>query len=126
MALRKDIEDVFTCGDDVELQIEVPDIPTGQALMKAWFTVKRILPEADPGLLQKVLTTTNAAGVGQITDDGAGDTVGKVRVDLTPTDSALMSRKYKYGVKVRTSAGKVYTAVYGDIKGLPATTDAIS
>jgi hypothetical protein len=130
MAVKRDIdpqtlgEGVPTAGDDVELTFEIPDIPTGQSLTKAWFSVKRILPEPDPGLVQKIVTTTDVPGTGRITDDGAGDTEGAVRIDLSPADSALLTGRYNYGVKVKTSAGRVYTAVQGCIQFNQPTTHA--
>lgn len=110
----------FVGGDDIEVRRTVDDVPPGQAMVQAIMTVKRFWTDADPGILQKTITTTDTPGTGQITDDGGGDTLGEVRFDLTPTNSLALVPpyplfKYKWDIKVTTDAGKKYTSNKGTI-----------
>lgn len=116
----KDTISGFVAGDDLEVRRTITNIPTGQVLTKAWLTIKTKLGDADPGVLQKAVTTTDAPGTGQIVDDGATDQAGEVRFDLTGTDTALLvppypKSLYGFDIQVLTSGGKVYTPVKGTI-----------
>lgn len=82
-------------------------------LVKAWLTLKTDLSVADPGSLQKAVTTSNVAGTGQITADGSATSgLATIRFDLTATDTAGLSpRDYVFDVKVKTnSTAKAYAA----------------
>lgn len=121
----------FVAGDDIEVSRVITEVPIGQTLTKAWLTVKRSTSDADPGLLQKVITTTNVPGTGQVTDDADTDGSGEVRFDLTPADTVLLAIPYANGtfhfdIQVMTSAGKVYTPVAGTIVGTKEITKATS
>ena len=76
-------------------------------LVKAWLTFKTDLTAADPGTLQKVVTTSNAAGTGQIVNDGSTTGgIALIRFDLTAANmTAFSPRDYLFDVKVKTNSG---------------------
>lgn len=62
----------FVAGNDLQIiRTPIANIPTGLTLAKAYFTVKNVATDADPGLLQLAITPTISTA-GQITDIGAG------------------------------------------------------
>jgi hypothetical protein len=61
-------------GDDIDVTRSVTGVPATQTLALAWMTFKTNVTDADPGLLQKAITTASVAGTGQITDTGASGT----------------------------------------------------
>ena len=74
--------------------------------VKAWYTLKANLTDADPGALQKAVTTSNSAGTGQITADGSVGGNCTIRFDITATNTtALSPRTYFFDVKVKTNSG---------------------
>jgi hypothetical protein len=76
-------------------------------LVKAWLTLKTDLSVADPGSLQKAVTTANVAGTGQITADGASTGgAASVRFDLTAANTtALTAQSFLFDVKAKTASG---------------------
>lgn len=104
----------FTAGDDLEVQRTVTGVPTGQTVDKAWLTVKAAAADADPGIFQKAITTTDVPGTGRITDAGSSGTA-TLRFDLTAANTALLTAgtEYFYDVQVKTSGGKIYTVESG-------------
>lgn len=129
MANQKDITG-FVAGDDWEIDVAEPDVPAGQKLVKAWLTIKAKLGDTDAqAIVQKVVTTTNVVGIGQITDDGTNDGVGAIRFDLVPADTAQLvplsvNTPFIYDVQVKTDAGKVYTSLTGTVTAVPQVTQA--
>lgn len=121
-------------GDDRIASIAGADYPyeadcrvtIGDGLVKAWLTLKAY-PEgvnvADPGVLQKVITTANVPGTGQITDAGTADGTAVMRFDLTAANTtALGARTYAFDVKVKTASGLEFYAARGLWENTGATT----
>jgi hypothetical protein len=104
----------FATGDDVDITRTVTGVPATQTLTKAWLTLKANVADVDPGLLQKAITSSPSAGVGQITDTGASGT-GTVLFQLTGTNTLALpaGTKLYYDIKVLTSASKIYTVEQG-------------
>lgn len=110
----------IVAGDDLDVTRTVTDVPSGQTLNKAWLTFKTNVSDADPGLLQKTITSSAVVGQGQITDIGDGTgalpvgtgsllfQLGGVNTSALPVGSAVL-----YDVKVLTSASKIYTVEQG-------------
>lgn len=74
-------------------------------LIKAAYTLKGNLSDADPGALQKIVTTSNVAGTGQIEVDGSTTGIAVIRFDLTGTDtSGLSPRDFWFDVRVKTNS----------------------
>jgi hypothetical protein len=67
--------------------------------------MKANLSDADPGALQKIVTTANVAGTGQIEVDGSTTGIAIIRFDLTGTDTAGLSpQSYWFDVRVKTNS----------------------
>lgn len=105
----------IVAGDDLDVQRTVTNIPSGQTLTKAWLTFQPVAGGADPGTLQKAITPSAVAGVGQITDTGASGT-GVLLFQLTGADTLVLpigGAGIAYDIKVLTSANKIYTVEQG-------------
>lgn len=116
----------LVAGDDIEIRRTITGVPESDTLAKAWLTIKSLPTDDDPGLLQKVVTSSFVAGQGQISDTGA-DTVGEVFFELEPADGATIGINVKrvYDIQVKTTAGNIYTAEVGTIiltQGVTAST----
>lgn len=112
-------------GDDLDITRTVTAVPATQTLTKAWLTFKASISDADPGLLQKAITSGAVAGTGQITDTGASGT-GTLLFQLTGANTlALPLIVAYYDVKVLTSAGKIYTVEQGRYRANVRVTTAI-
>lgn len=97
-------------------------------LVKMILTLKGNVEDADPGVLQKKITTSLVSGVGQITADGSltsGAAVG--RFDFTSAElAALAARQYVYDIKVITAASLKYPAAQGRCELIQQTTTSTS
>jgi hypothetical protein len=119
----------YFAGDTLDVTRTVNSVPTTDALVKAWFTAKATLFDADPGIVQKVITTVNVAGVGQITQDGSpasGNGTGTLVFNLLAADTALLTpgHAYAFDVKVKLASGKLYTVDVGSVIMLAKVTTA--
>lgn len=105
------------CGADYEYDAASRTV-VGDGLVKAWLTLKPY-PEgvnvADgSATLQKAVTTSNVAGTGQITDDGATDGAAVIRFDLTAANTlSLGQRDFAFDVKVKAASGAEFFAARG-------------
>ncbi len=97
----------------------VTGVPTTDAVTKAWLTIKNKSTDADPGILQKVITTTAVAGVGQVVQDGSvasGNGTAQLLFNLTTTDTATLgAASYVYDVQIKLSSGKIFTSDTGAV-----------
>jgi hypothetical protein len=73
-------------------------VTASDPLVLAWYTVKANISDADPGVLQKKVTTSNVAGTGQITADGSAAGTATIRFDITSTDTTA---PHGAGIRVR-------------------------
>lgn len=92
-------------------------VSAADPLVRAWLTLKPF-PEginaADPGTLQKIVTTANVAGTGQITADGNSGGAASIRFDITAANTlALGQRTYQFDVKVKTASGLEFPVADG-------------
>ena len=95
-------------GDSLDVIRTVTNVPAGETLTKAWLTVKKSNTDADPGVLQKVITTTSGAA-GQITNAGASGTGALLFTIASAETAALTTSGLMYDVQVITSGGRVLT-----------------
>ena len=121
----------FFSGDSLQIERDVTGVITTDALIKAWFTVKTVPTIADPGSLQKIITTAAVPDVGQITEDGSelqGNGTATVVFQLTAAETATLgyTTQYVWDIQVKTASGKVYTPHKGTIRLLQGVTDATS
>lgn len=104
-------------GDDYDVEREVVNVPSGDALLEAWLTIKKseFDPDAD-AVIQKHITETLSPGVGQITETGDSvGAVGNLVFQLTAADTALLDpyEQYSYDIQVKTINNKLFTRESG-------------
>jgi hypothetical protein len=116
----------FVVGDDLEIRRTVTDLPAD--IEAAWLTLKAYPTQADDvAPLQKVITTSDVPGTGQIVDAGGMGVDGDLRFDLTPADTLILGvRRYVYDVQIRLSTDKVYTIEKGTLQLTAGVTDTSS
>lgn len=97
-------------GDVVSRRFRVWDL-RGLTVTKAYLTVKAAYGNADPGLFQKAITTSNVAGTGQIEDDGGSSDCAILRFDLSATNTRVGTPgdANVYDVQIHLSDGQVIT-----------------
>ncbi len=113
----------FAEGDAITIRRTISRITSGLAagvtITKAWMTCKTNKGDADPGLWQKAITTTDVPGTGQIENDGTGDVNPILRFDLNPADTRRAGISAEpglyYDVQVKTNGGAVYTPENGTL-----------
>jgi len=117
----------YVAGDDLTIIENVTNIPVGRSMVKAWLTIKVAREDADPGVVQKVITTVAVIGVGQITDDGAGDQVGQLTFILTAADTGTtltVNKAYFFDEQIKFDDGSIATLKAGKISFEPGVTSA--
>lgn len=118
--LNSQIASGYVAGNTFNIPRVVPAIPTGLTISKAWLTIKVNETDADPGVVQKAITSTLVAGQGQITaiGDGTGGEpvgTGALFFIITSADSTLLGagKKYVFDVKLKFSDGSFATTERG-------------
>jgi hypothetical protein len=95
--------DGFTAGDDLQIERDVTDVPTGQTVAQAWLAIKRKASDLDSAaVLLKPITTSVVPANGYITNPSAGSAV--LLFVLSGTETALLTEgvSYYYAIKVKT------------------------
>ncbi len=97
-------------GATLRIERTLTGIPAGEALTKAYLTVKADPDAADPGVIQKTITVALTTS-GQITDTGAGDTIAAVLFILSSADTSLLTEGslYYWSIKTITAGGNYET-----------------
>lgn len=106
----------YVAGDDLEIRRTITTPP--QAIETAWLTLKTHAGQSDSdAALQKVITTDNVPGTGQIETDGGPSTDGVLRFDLTAANTrALGTKAYLFDVQVQLATTEnIYTAEKGTL-----------
>jgi hypothetical protein len=120
----------IVAGDAKEWDHSDPNIPDGQSVVSAYLTVKQLYADADPGLVQKHITTSYVAGQGQITADGSGsDHTAVMHFDLSPEDTLLLVPEYRnapfvFDIQFLLSTELPYTSVIGTVAAYDQVTRA--
>lgn len=116
-------------GDDLRIDRQYIDLPTGITITKAWFTVKRRKTDADAdALIGPKEITTSLTNDGHITDAvSTSDLAIAMYFDLSQAETGALRpfHCYYYDVQVKTSAGAIYTCELGKIvmqQGITVTT----
>lgn len=108
-----DFIEIPVAGDDFYVRKTVDDVPAGRTVAKAWLTIKAEYADADPGLVQKAITTSDVPGTGQIEDAGASGTA-ILRFDLEDTDTDVVGLTERvFDVQVKLDNGNVSTPFSG-------------
>lgn len=100
-------------GEAYSWPVAFGGVSPSDLIVKVYLTLKTDLAQADPGALQKILSTTLVAGVGQITNQGVS---GKAafRFDFTAAQTAALGpRDYVFDIKAISAAGLPYYAETG-------------
>ena len=115
-------------GDDYILPLLVTDLQSGDFVVEAYMTMKADIDDADPGLFQKIITTSDVPGTGQIVNSGAGDVDVELRFDLTPDDTILVdplaTPPAEWDVQIHTNDGYTNTPYKGTFSTEQGVTDA--
>lgn len=119
-----------TAGEDIDVIEPVSGVTPADALIRAWLTIKLKASDADPGVVQKVITTGSSAA-GLITADGSvaqGNGTASCLFHLSAADTTLLGAGtlYLFDIQVKTAAGKIYTAEDGQLLLTPRVTGAAS
>lgn len=116
----------YIAGDDLTVSRDVLNIPGGIRLVKCWLTVKNLDTDADPGLVQKIITDIAGAD-GQITDTGAGGH-GIILFKLSAADTGttlVAGKTYVFDIQAKFDDNTIATLEKGTIsfvQGVTATT----
>lgn len=104
----------FVRGDQFSIRRIVRRVPAGQTITSAILTIKSTIATADPGTIQKSITSSNVPDTGKIEDTGASG-VGKLRFDITDTDTLLLTAdtEYFFDIQVTLSDGSIFTLESG-------------
>jgi hypothetical protein len=96
-------------GDYKQFDIRIEDAggPRDLSGDELWFTVKRAIADADPGLFQKTKSGGGIAVVGP----------GLARVTIVPADTTalLATERFLYDVQLRATAGQPRTVDSGGL-----------
>lgn len=113
--LNSEIKNIVA-GDNLDVIRTVGNLPGGQTLVKAWFTVRRRTTSAN-FTFQKAITTSVIVGQGQITDIGTSG-VATIRFDLQPADTVLLTfrKVFFFDIQVKTDLGRIFTPELGRIR----------
>jgi len=107
MSLLRDDGRQFVIGDSAVLLRTVEDLPEGDTLVSANFTLKRRLSDSqDNALIDKDITAVDVPGTGHISNTGLSGTA-ELRFDIAPADTADLraGRRYEYDIQVVTTNG---------------------
>lgn len=102
-------------GDVFSIRRTVNKIPSGRTIVEAWLTVKAAIADVDASAtFQKIITSTDVAGTGQIEDTGA-DGSAVLRFDLTAANTTAMTAgtSYFYDIQARTDTSDILTLESG-------------
>lgn len=104
-------------GDSMIVRRRIKNVDTGDFLAKAWLTMKADLADADPGVVQKSITSSYSPGNGHIEDVGQTDGVAELYFELSVVDTAniVNNGAVFYDIQVKTVGGGVYTPEIGTL-----------
>lgn len=104
------------------------NVSAADPIVLAILTLKINQTDADPGASQKKITTSNVAGVGQITADGSTTSGAAIAAfSFTAAQTAALSpQSYWFDVKVKTNSGAFFPAASGRVDVTPQTTTSTS
>jgi len=114
----------FVNGDDLDIVRTITNIPAGDSLAEARFTVRAV--NLSTIIFSKLITGSAVAGQGQITDTGA-DGTGAVTFQLTggtagDTTNLSASVNYPFDIQLKTTLNKHYTPEVGTITAVQQVT----
>lgn len=111
-------------GDDYDVVRAVSELPDGETVSEAWFTVKE--NHWDEAVVAEVhITTSYSPLYGGVTDTGSGDMEAEMIFHLHGglTDNFSPYFKYIYSIRIKTPSGKYYSPEIGELVALPNLTE---
>lgn len=102
-------------GDVFSIRRTVNKIPSSRTVVEAWLTVKAAIADVDASAtFQKIITSSDVAGTGQIEDTGA-DGSAVIRFDLTAANTTAMTTGtvYYYDIQIRLDNSSILTLESG-------------
>lgn len=101
-------------GNIFSLRRTITGLPSGITVSGAELTVKTSTSDADPGIFQKTITSSNVAGTGQIEDTGSTG-AAVLRFDLGSADTLAMvaNTEYYYDINITMSDASLVTVESG-------------
>ena len=102
-------------GDVFSIRRTVNKIPSARTIAEAWLTVKAAIADVDgSATFQKIITSADVAGTGQIEDTGA-DGSAVLRFDLVAADTLAMTAgtSYFYDIQIRLDNSAILTLESG-------------
>lgn len=101
-------------GNIFSLRRTITGLPSGITVSGAELTVKTSTDDADPGIFQKTITSSNVAGTGQIEDTGSTG-AAVLRFDLGSADTLAMvaNTEYYYDINITMSDASLVTVESG-------------
>jgi hypothetical protein len=117
----------LVAGDTWKLVRTYSGLPTGVTIDKVYLTIKAAETDADPGVVQKSITSS-ATGAGQITDPTSTDGAIGFYVIVSAAESVLLTPDvyYYYDFQGIADDGAIYTFEVGKVKAKRGRTDATS
>lgn len=127
-AFQRGPKESFTRGDDHDVIRRIGDIPSGQGLLEAWFTVKQDLSAADPGVLQKHINfIPGPDGLMFLETSAGGRQITVVKFILTPAETLSFTAgadNYYWDFQLRSTAGHIGTRERGMLEVIEQVTQA--
>lgn len=104
------------------------NVNAADPLVLAIITFKNAQSDADPGVLQKKITTSNVAGTGQISADGSTTSGAAVcAFSFTAAQTAALSpQTYEFDVVAKTASGARFPIAAGLVTVTMQTTTSTS
>lgn len=114
MALYRYIDD-FTIGDTYKLSRTIEQVPDGQLITDAYWTVKAEATDTDAEAMFKLHITTESSAAGQVTN--YDDESAQLEFIVLPTDSSLMDgvETYLYDIHITLDSGEKYALEIGKL-----------
>jgi hypothetical protein len=115
----------FIVGDSFELAVTVLAVPTTVTITKAWWTLKVLLADADPGAMQLVIDATPATS-GAILDDGSvsGNGILSFTAGTADTTALTAGTAYLFDFQLKYDDDSIHTIGKGVATPGAGVTDA--
>jgi len=105
-----------THGDSFQVIRTVSNIPDGETVSMAWFTLKLLASRPDyQAAMQKTITTDDVIGTGAVVNSSPVGSVD-LRFDISGTDwdDVVPGQLYLFDIQLKTTGGGLYTCDRGN------------
>ena len=114
MALYRYIDD-FTIGDTYKLSRTIEQVPDGQLITDAYWTVKASVLDTDAEAMFSLHITSESSAAGQVVN--YDDESAQLEFIVLPSDSSLMDgvETYLYDIHITLDSGEKYALEIGKL-----------